>query len=541
MQNKPIIIEKLFGGLAYDYGNNANAVEAQDDQYTKTQGISFFRGGKYGHIAPADVFNNTSDSSVINSLLRATSSDTSASSPSTYGITGGLAAVTPFIAKFTGDPLSSASNINSIAAHSGHNFTTLPTGTGFWGEDVYFYRHNVSSTLTYSFFYSWNDDTDGDVGRTSNFSTFIDNYMSTIPATSGVTTFIKNVAHRFCELSPSAAGILYVTNGQYISSYDGNTGANGTWTAQALDLGVGWIATDMKRYKKWLAITCIKSTTSAAQVTFQFNGQSKVILWDGAAVGPNFVYDVDDNFVSAAYVAGNTLYIFTMGRNNTTKVWKFNGEGFVMENEQLTSVVGTAPLPNCIDLYKQQIHWVSANATNGYVCSWGPLDGKIKKGFHVPLLVNDTSNTATAVGMLKNISQANLYTSALFSGTYKLVYNNDTAYLPSAQLRTKLYITPYRSHLLKFTFLFSQFGTGASLQIALTKDYNTASFGGANDLINRTLTNATLGGVFYHSFEANVDDCNAFFMDLNFNHAASSNTAAIIRAIIIEDVGTRAY
>jgi hypothetical protein len=529
MTPEPIIIERPWGGWAngQGYGQsdgyNSYAVEARENQYTKSTGISLLHDTFFGHIAPAHVTNNVTVDTTpkINSTIRAGTIYPGSANPDAYLISGGLSGVAPRIVT-SNATTNTVSAFNAITAHGGHNFTTLPAGTGMWGEDVIIYRANVTSTSTTSLFYFWNDNADGDIGRFDLASTYDDDWGSTVPTGAAVLT--KDVPHKVVE---GKDFVLYITNGQYIATYDGNTGANGTLNTQALNIGAGWVASSIAVFGDYIAITASK-VGGAAYSAFNFEGDSKVLLWKGYASDPEFVYGIADSFAGCIY-ALDTLYVWTKGTGTMAKLWSFDGQKF---NKILDIPISynSVPQQNQVAYLKDFLWWVLPGNDANIYC-YGPMSSSVR-GLHVSGYIHDGTNEASDIGFIENFDQTKLYTSGLFNATYKMVYaSGGSVYKTGAYFRTRLIGLPYKSKITKFRIYFSQFGTGASVTLSLFKNYNAQSVGGATDLLNRTLTRTALGAVYEYSFDQEITDVDSFYMVVTFNHAAITNAAAIIRRI----------
>jgi len=118
--------------------------------------------------------------------------------------------------------------------------------TSIKGSDCIAYRHNLGSATRLSYFYSFNDNTDWDVGTmrlTGSFDEFNDDFMSTIPATHLAGTDLtggKSYPHPMCV---GADDVLYIGSGNYVHAYDGKQGADGTFQSQVLTLPQGFVIT----------------------------------------------------------------------------------------------------------------------------------------------------------------------------------------------------------------------------------------------------------------------------------------------------------
>ena len=472
-----IVIDKseLMRGLESDRIGLANSQEAPKGKYVRSNGIDFFRVGFKGHPTSAQTFSaGTISNAGINSLPRAVAVDITAATPNVYYILGGLGGTAPRIVEIISDAYDST--IQTITADAGDNFTTLPA-TDFWGEDIILYKIGSSFFI----FYSWNDSDDGDVGRfTPGGASPSDVFMSATAASGAKLT--GAVPHRMVE---GADGMLYITNGRYVSQYDGATGANGTFNATRYDLGVGWITTDVRRYGNYLAVASVKS--GANYINYTFSSLCRVNLWNMTEPGVGLEYEIADNFLSAIFAVGSRLYAFTRGRNNTVKVWRFDGREFELVWE--SAVYTGTPDARQIELYKNLIVWASGASILAL-----DLD---TDGVHQPFLANDGTNDVTTNGFIKNVDQSKLFLGGLFAGSYtvpRLTFAS-AGYGSTVDLRTRLFALPYNSKMVGFQFFFSQLAPSSSARFSLFRDYADMSVGGADDLLNFTIDNTTYGAI----------------------------------------------
>ena len=531
-----IAIETPMGGMISDYwGYPSNALQGRQNQYTVAGGTSIFRKEKIGHIAPVEVFNSGSiadTSSYINSLPRAVAVDVSVSGGNYYFMLGGLSGIAPRIVY--GTPSGGITTKRDITAGLGNNFTTIGT-TGYWGEDIIFYTGSQSSTQIPMIFYSWKDSGTGHVGMASlsaGTPTFVsDDFLSTTYFT-GIDNPKGGVPIRLCE-GPDK--ILYFTNGQYIGSYDGQATAtytNGIYNPYALNLGVGWVAVDICKYQNYIAIAAVK--TGTGYTTNTIKSESRVILWDGASLDFNYMYDADDYRITALSNQ-DFLYAFTQGRNGTTKV-KYLPIAYGVSKlatlyESSTSIISTSPDPRSVDLYNGNLVW-----GNGSISTRYPINALVfgqNGGVHQPYDANNGTNEATSIGLLSNIDSDRLYIGGNFSGTYGIYYlDGSGGYLTSSFFRSGLMELPYRSTIDKIKVYFSQFTTDSSVIMSLYGSQTSST-----DLLNYTTSSLTHPEAI--TFKActlrmgSIADISDFWISMLFNHSTISKNAAIIRRIEI--------
>lgn len=510
-----LYLRDMRGGIALDYvGGNAASIEAAANQYAQSNGVSLMRPGYIGHISPAEVFSLSGiTNAAIDSIPRVQANDVR-SIPNSFYVLGGLSGTAPRVIKAISGSYDSN---NVIAPHGGHNFTTIPSGTGFWGEDAVVYNAMVGGNPKICLFYSWNDNSDGDVGRLDiDSATYSDSFMSTVAASGAVLT--TNVPHRLKE-GPDKK--LYVTNGRYVAQFDGLTGNDGTYNATAYDLGAGWIATDIS----WEGNLIVIAAVHAGSFNYySYDSISKVCYWDGVEPGLGIVYDIPDSFISALVRGPTGVLCFTTGKNGSGKIMDVKTGKILPGGEWMTSLYGTPPKPNQVDIYQGHIVWCPGDNTGGYVLGYN-LE---KKGIHVPWIANDGSGDASATGFLKNADGGNLYCGMVVAGTYKISRANGFgSYASSRNFKTRVIRLPYRGNIVRVRVYFSQFGSGASCQTSLFRNYKTASVGvaGMDEFAaksDKTLTNTANGAITEYEWGGlTIANCSAFYMNFRISGPVS--------------------
>lgn len=499
-ENKPevIVIENLELGWISDYVGQTIPLDGAEGQYRNSFGMTTVRPGKKGHIAPSEIFNNlifTDIGPVINSLPRAICLDTGLVTYKSFSLLGGGASnLKPRIV--VSDNTNSTSSNHDITATNTFN-TTVPS-TGFWGEDIIFYRAYADSVGTFKdfAFYSWNDSVSGDIGRYDiGANSYIDDFMSGTtggnPAPSGAAKLTGGVPHRMCEAPDK---IVYITNGQFIASYDSTTdqaAASGTFNPKALDLGSGWMAVDVQPYQNDVVIAAIKiggtyQNPSAAS-------QSRVILWNGSDLDFTQVYEMNDWWIGSLFPLGGSLFAFTQGVNGTTKAkWLPLGSAeFEIIWEAPITIVGGAPKPNQVEYFNGMIQWAGDNSTN---MVFGLIQTNKGWTLHTPYYLSSGTGTVTQAGFLKNINSNQLYVGV---NGFKIIGlfgdgNSNGSIVASqsitkVQLRDRIRELPYKATIKKIKVIFSSFGSDSSLFISLIPNYSPYSEDGSGNPVGDKL------------------------------------------------------
>lgn len=499
-RNGKITIEKPYGGWATDFSSsNSSAVEGAADEYSKSATVSLMQPGKEGHISPGFVFDNIADPSSkvtgqpLNGVL--------ASNGNAFVILDN-ARIVNFVPGT--DSVSATTNDVTFGGtgHGGHSAAAVSTNADIW-------KH-VNGSGAERIFYSWEDNADADVGVIDNAAgSQVDNFFTS----KGSAVMTKGVPHKGCV---GRDNVSYVTNGRYLANY---SPLKDVANDKALDLGFGWTTTSVCPFNDYVAIIGYQNTAT----TF---GESivRVWFWDGSSPGFNFAYDISDNYSSAIFNDAGVLKAFTQGKNNTSKVWAFNG-GFDTDPIFESAQSGAIPMHGSVCRW---LNYLAYGNDSGRILALGsPNKRKFKSGFHYIA-------AETNIGMVKNLSSNVLYIGDKSGSTYKIKKVNFSKYAVSSTFRSVLYPLPNRAQINMVKFYFSQFGTGASMTAAIFSDYNGTSVGGAADLLNTTLTNAALGPVAYYPIRKTITDLNAFYLFLLFNHSNATDVAAVLRKVEIE-------
>ena len=499
---------EIMKGWGTDFSTSNNiGIEAGQGKYSKSTAINPFTYGRIGQIAAGEAYSNIADGSERVTALPLNGVVNS------FG-TALIILENGTVVTVASDAVQATQRVTAVAGttvHTGHTGSSPDIG----GEDILVYKNATNEYVLYS----WNDDTDGDIGRMLYDTSSPDDDWWSDAATSGE-VLTKGVAHKMC-IGPD--GNVYVTNGQYIAKLDITTS---TVTMAALNLGTGFIATDIKTFRNQLVIVGYKATTFISGFS---NSESRAWFWDTTSPFHNQMFNLQDNYVSAI-LAHDNLYVFTNGRSQTTKVKFFNGNGFetIFESAQ----IGSYPKPGSVDIFQNMVHY-APNGGSQIFC----LDGK---SFHY----RSTLSSATDIGMVKNLYLNVLYVGKRVSSTYTIEKLTYDTYVVDAKFLDSIRSLPYKSTVKKIIVYFSQFGSGASLLISMFRNYATAFTGesGADDLLTTASPSQTINSTNFPNIATDLTaeltvgngfNLNTFVMMLKFNHASVSNTAAIVRKVEI--------
>ena len=503
-----IVIEKLLGGWGnFDYSsNNTKAVEVGKNQYSKSLGgISMFRPGYYGHISGGEGYTNITDATTKITDLPVAA--VLSSNQRAFTLLKNLRLV-------YFDPIGlSTTGIYDISIHVGH---TTPDGSN---GDIMVFKDNAATPIEYVIF-SWEDNTDGDIGYRKSSDTTVGNDVWASGLAGGA-VLVKGVPH-ILRLGPD--NVIYYTNGRYVGQITISADiATAVIDTTRFDLGVGWVATDIQIYQDYLAIVGYKVISNTGEIT---GFESKLFLWNTYSKNASYVRNIEDLYCSAIKVLNGVLFAFVKGVGGMggplIKIKKFDGIKFITVFESAQFGKTNPPDPRSIDIFQNMIHFYNFDRK---ICVW---DGE---NFHL----RSSEVGATSAGFLKALSATNIFVGSESILNYNIGYLDIGLFEYNAILRTGLYSLPYGSKITGIKVYFSYAPTGVAttgqVKIGLFTDYDVASIGGTTDKLNLTITPPVTKMAFYQKLD--IDDINSFYLDINFANG-SIQAGSIIRKIEVE-------
>lgn len=281
--------------------------------------------------------------------------------------------------------------ITGTGAHSGH--------TTFVGSDTILY---YVGTVKYLFF-SYNDATDGDIGRFDLSSTFVDNYLSGTAASGAVLT---NNPH---PLVVGTDDVLYIGNGNILSGFNGQSGATGTYIASKLVLPKDYIITSFSKVGNFLVIYAYKNTIGGSF----YSGESTAFFWDYLKADPTYAIPLQGSYVTGGFNYQGVAGCFVQGgstnldNSKSSRLMLYDGVGF----KPVTQFPENIPAHNGVFVTDNVIYWNAAGVIYRY--------GSPHIGF--PEALNKISLIGNSSGLLRNFV-SNQITG---SGSASLVFLDD--------------------------------------------------------------------------------------------------------------------
>lgn len=280
-------------------------------------------------------------------------------------------------------------------------------GTGVVGEDVIPYSYGGNDYI----FYSYNDNTDGDVGR-YNYGTwttagsFDDDFMSAAATDGAKLSTDKNPHPMIVGLDK----ILYIGDGNNLAAFDGSTS---TFEASALDIDDGFIIRSFAKTQNFLVIFASTKVDDADQDT----GMAKAYFWDMRSETYTYEFNLEASHVSAGFNWRGTVGCFVNRPSRdgkSSKVLVYNGSRF----EEVVSYADELPGHGGVMVRDDSLLWncVGFNSAANRVFSYGKVEKTQQDQLQILNILSDNDGPG-----------------ALFAGSYNTLYASSGA---SAELQS---------------------------------------------------------------------------------------------------------
>ncbi len=372
--------------------------------------------------------------------------------------------------------------------------------------------YNIGATKYLFYFYQ------DDFGRFDLGSTFDDDWGSTIPA--GAVS-LQDAPHPPLEWQT----FLWIPNGRYLAKLDGQTGANGTLTPQALDLGANWEISKLFRTKNYIGICAYKTQYSTSGL---FRTESKLVFYDGVSEKAAFEIPTSSTIVDNAYNDNGTIYVFSSGTNRASRLSVLQENGLEDIRVLEFPIDGTtkyfsSPKANAVDVFRNRITFgkSSANSAFDYLMSHGrSFSGGIS--FTMPFI--PTGTTTSHVGAIKATDNTRLmvgYTDGTLFYLGDFATGNSTAHYKS---NTIDFGQKVRINYIKYYF--KPLASGDTVTPTISLDAETAvSLDDPNGV--GTIAFANDGAITSKRFNV-MRDCHSLNLILDWTAAAATIFSKIV-------------
>ncbi len=308
----------------------------------------------------------------------------------------------------------------TISTNTVTNNGTFPrTITGaVTGLDVVIYNVGSAPFL----FYKYAKSSGGDVGRYDLASTFVDNYMSTVPSGAALLD-----TDEFAGMIKGSDDILYIFDGPNLHYYDGQSG---TFVKNKLTLPKSTIITCAAKTEDMLVLFNYEKTTALSSSN---RSNCTAFAWNYVDADPVHAYPIDANYISASFSYNGTIGCFGSGRANSispgqqNKLFLFDGSKF----QVILTLPQSNPVFGGVEVAGNVIYWNSG----GKIFQYGSPYVGLNKALNIVSVGGGSSS-----GFLKNLTGSNLFSSSGAS-TGQGLQKFSTGFFPTAQFITSA-VTP---------------------------------------------------------------------------------------------------
>lgn len=510
--------QDFLSGLYPQYQTSINATPGYiSDQLLVARAFHPYRS--LGYASPGFDATDLTNASVISGMLRNVC----------FGAEGG----TNYAYPIGSDDKLHRIDISTKTISNGGSWPHSISGVGAeTGNDCVTYNMNVAGVRTPCVMYSWNDS--GGAWNVGIFNTaagtFDDDFMTTVPATPLVASG-NNKPH---PMIVGADDLHYIADGNVLHSFDGATGANGTFETTRLRLPAGYIITSFAKLPDFLAVFAYYSPSGdSVAINTLSSGPAIAVLWDYLELDPTYVIPINDNAVSAAFEYKGTIGCFTQGdkpvqesenRFCTLQIW--NGSSF----DILANFIGNPPIHGGVDVIDNSIQWNSDGAVH---CYGSPLLGAPEGLNKINESDGTTSGLLRTVGGISGFQLISSGTTTTGGAEYFKVGTYGDAGLMQTSAATPYFPPGTIGKIKRIGVKFGKTCSGGRvIDMSLIKDNGTAvQFTSALGTVTAsTLTqffDRTISGAYFGSFEE-------LSLALQWQAGSGETSAPVPRSVDVE-------
>lgn len=397
---------------------------------------------------------------------------------------------------------------------AGYAFTGIGNGIS-----VVQYVAKVGGILSTLLFYIGEDK----AGMFNSPTTFDDDWLNTVPASAaGFSSTGTGALHPYIIWQ----NMLFIGDGRYVIRYDGQTGDNGTYTAQYFDVGWQWIIKGFFKHENYLGILVQGYYSSSI---------SELILIDGSSTTEAVRRISVDEKISSGVNLGNTLVFITEDMSGKCWIKELGEKGLEpiieikIENATTIGTFDTFSAPTRfseIDIYDGKIAFGCKTGTTPFVFVFGRKDGSSPYILSKPFSVSGQT-----ISCVKWIDSGTLYVASYTGTTYylqKFLSTNST----SAVLKFPFKDFGQKVILNSIEVFFKPLVTGDSITISIETDYGTAnSIKESGGIISY----ANDGAINSKKFDLNSEECHAIRPKILWNSGGVAISKIVIDYSFIDN------
>jgi hypothetical protein len=380
------------------------------------------------------------------------------------------------------------------------------------GASIVSYAVKVGGTLYDGLFYMGS--TKAGLHYYSGGDQFDDDWLSTVPA--GAASFNGGSGYAYHPYI-IWQNFLMIGDGNSVIKFDGQNGANGTYTDNWFEVGANWYVRHFFKYQNYLGVV----------VKDLYNKQSEILLIDGSSSTlANKRINIKENIVSVANIGNDVIFVTSdiksgvfiksLGDNGLETLYEIK-----IENDTTTGSLLSYTQSGVYDVYDNKIAFACKDGTSWNIFVFGRKDESSPYILYKPFKA-----TGQNISMIRWLSTGFLYVSSYTTTTYYVQTfstGNSTATLKHT---FKDFGQKVRINYVKFYF--KTLASGDSLTVGVDTDYDTSNSLG-------TITYTTDGAVTSKRFNF-VKHCHAFRPTIAWTAGGASISKIVVDYDFVDDI-----
>ena len=333
------------------------------------------------------------------------------------------------------------------------------------GRSVLYYDCKKSGTSSLDMFYIQKNT----MGRKTGSSTYDDDWLSSVPT--GGAGLQPLYRHPYLIWKT----YLFIGNTSNIGKLDGQTGSDGTWTADAFDLGGNWEITALFPTSNYIGICATqKEQTIFRTSDYKTKSTSKIFFWDGSSSTFTYSFPVQDNIIEAAINDNGNIRLFTHGRQEYGVIRELISRGtktISIIRHDIDGTITNIDIPRrqgAVDIYKGRI--VFGSSDQNAIMSYGNETENEPNALTFPFA--SITSSSSEIGAIKAISNNKLYVSYK-KGTNYYVSALKGGYSPNSQWKGNYTDAGQRIRINYVKYYFKPLVLGDSVTVSLDSNYGT--------------------------------------------------------------------
>lgn len=430
-----------------------------------------------------------------------------------------------------GTKLHQITNTSTFAFNSSfdgsHYYYTISTAAGQIGHcNLIIYPIGTDRKL----FYTWGKISGGNAGNIGMYpltgTTFDDDWGTTIPA--GAAASIEYARHPLLEWN----GCLWFGNKNKLGKLDGQTGANGTITYDALELPVDWEITKLFPTSNYIGIIAWLKGTSGT------NTLCRAYFYDSSSDNYSFFIPIEENAIYDVINKNGEILFVGQGKEQQGVLYRLgdNGAIKIMSLKHYingTEIKSSGVYPNALAI-NNNLLLIGNSQYGSVIYAYGQKEDGAPVSFSIPYKLSTGALQANQVRTVEHINSDNILVSwedatksylskILLTSTTKTGANWKDGYADFGQKVRINYIK----------FYFKPLASGDSVTPTIEADYGT-SWTLTDPKGNTTISYANDGAITSKRFNVKRD-CHSFRPALSWTAGTTAVSKIVVDYSFIAD------